>query len=244
MNRRSITSTALSIIFALCASAVSLAQDKNENASHPTIRVSGDSTVTVKPDEAEINIGVLTQADTAQAAATQNAQKQDVVISELKKTLGSNADIKTIGYSVSPNYRYPKEGGQPTISGYTASNIVQVKTMNLLQVGKLIDLATQSGANNIQSLRFVLKDDSIARAQALREASTKARGKAEAIAAARGLKIQRVLRVEEGGSTIRPAFEMGAGEGIALRAQAAPNPIETGSIEVRATITLTVEVVQ
>jgi len=243
MNRRSITNTVLSIVFVLCASAVSLAQDRTENPARPTIRVSGDSIVTVKPDEAEINIGVLTQADTAQAAATQNAQKQDAVISELKKTLGST-DIKTIGYSVSPNYRYPKEGGQPTISGYTASNIVQVKTMNLLLVGKLIDLATQSGANNIQSLRFVLKDDSIARAQALREASTKARAKAEAIAAALGLKIQRVLRVEEGGSTIRPAFEMGAGEGIALRAQAAPTPIETGSIEVRATITLTVEVDQ
>ncbi|HXU08443.1 MAG TPA: SIMPL domain-containing protein, partial [Blastocatellia bacterium] len=144
MDRRSTRNTVLSIVFVMCASAFSLAQERTENASRPTIRVSGDSTVTVKPDEAEINIGVLTQADTAQAAATQNAQKQDAVISELKKTLGSNADIKTIGYSVSPNYRYPKEGGQPTISGYTASNIVQVKTTNLPQVGKLIDLATQS----------------------------------------------------------------------------------------------------
>lgn len=244
MNGISTRNMMLTIVLVLCSCAISLAQDRTDNTSRPTIRVSGDSTVAVKPDEAEIHIGVLTQSDTAQAAATQNAQKQDAVISELKKTLGSNADIKTIGYSVSPNYRYPKEGGQPTISGYTASNVVQVKTSNLAQVGKLIDLATQSGANNIQSLRFVLKDDSTARAQALREASSKARAKAEAIAAALGLKIQRVLRVEEGGSAIRPAFEMGAGEGIALRAQAAPTPIETGSIEVRATITLTVEVTQ
>jgi uncharacterized protein YggE len=243
MNRQSTRILVLTAVSFLSISAVSLAQEKTDSMSRPTIRVSGDATVTVKPDEAEINIGVLTQADTAQAAATQNAQKQDAVISELKKMLGASADIKTIGYSVSPNYRYPKEGGQPTISGYTASNIVQVKTMNLAQVGKLIDLATQSGANNIQSLRFVLKDDSVARAQALREASTKARAKAETIASALGLKIQKVLRVEEGGSTIRPAFEMGSGDGMALRAQAAPTPIETGSIEVRAMITLTVEVV-
>lgn len=208
---------------------------------HPSIRVTGEASVTVKPDQAEINIGVVTQAHTAQAAASQNAQKQDAVISQLRKLLGAGADIKTISYSLSPNYRYPKEGGQPTIIGYTASNTVQVKTANLDQVGKLIDLGTESGANNIQSLRFTLKDETAARAQALREASIRARSKAEAIASALGLKIQRILRVEEGGSMVRPFVEM---ETTALRAQAAPTPIEAGSIDVRATVTLTVEVAQ
>ena len=84
MNRISTRNTMLSIVLVLCSSAISLAQDRTENPARPTIRVTGDSTVTVKPDEAEINIGVLTQADTAQAAATQNARKQDAVISELK----------------------------------------------------------------------------------------------------------------------------------------------------------------
>jgi hypothetical protein len=240
MNSKGTRIAFLAAFIILGVTAITRAQDRAD--LRPTIRVSGDATVTVKPDEAEINIGVLTQSDTAQTAAAHNAQKQDVVISELKKLLGPTADIKTISYSVSPNYRYPKEGGQPTISGYTASNIVQVKTLNLPQVGKLIDLATASGANTIQSLRFILKDDSAARAQALREASTKARSKAETIASALGLKIQRILRVEEGGGTIRPAFE--TVDTVSLRAQAAPTPIETGSIEIRAMVTLTVEIVQ
>lgn len=216
------------------------AQEATDGKVHPSIRVTGDASVTVKPDQAEISIGVVTQAQTAQAAASQNAQKQDAIISQLRKALGSSAEIKTISYSLAPSYRYPKEGGQPTISGYTASNTVQVRTTNLEQVGKVIDLATESGANNIQALRFTLKDELSARIQALQEASTKARAKAQAIASALGLKIQRILRVEEGGSIIRPMVEM---ETLgAMRAQAAPTPIEAGSIDVRATVTLTVEV--
>ena len=220
-----------------------LAQEPTDKSLRPTIRVTGDAIVIAKPDQAEINIGVVTQAQTGQAAASQNAQKQDAVISELRKVLGQAAEIKTISYSLSPNYRYPKEGGPPTITGYTASNIVQVKTSNLATVGKVIDLATESGANTIQSLRFTLKDETSARAQALGEASTKARRKAEAIASALGLKIQRVLHVEEGGSIIRPV-EYGDTIGAMRAAATAPTPIESGSIDVRATVTLTVEVVQ
>ena len=220
-----------------------LAQEPLDRTIHPSIRVTDEATVTVKPDQAEINIGVVTQAPTAQAAAAQNAQKQDAVISDLRKILGPGADIKTISYSLNPNYRYPKDGGQPTIAGYNASNTIQVKTTSLAQVGNVIDLATGSGANNIQALRFTLKDETVARTQALREASTKARAKAEAIASALGLKIQRILRVEEGGSTIRPMPMMEMNSAIAgMRSQQAPTPVESGSIDVRATIALTVEV--
>src|SRR6185436_13862784 len=228
----------LSASFTLIAvTGAALAQDPADKVTQPSIRVTGDSTVTVKPDQAEISIGVVTQAPAAQTAAAQNAQKQDAVIAELKKLLGAGADIKTISYSLSPNYRYPKEGGQPTINGYIATNIVQVKTSDLAQVGKVIDLATGSGANTIQSLRFILKDDAGARAQALREASIKARSKAEAIASSLGLKILRVLRVEEGGLSPRPIMEFANDSLQAVRANAATTPVESGSIDVRASVT-------
>ena len=236
----------ISSLFAIvCALIVcageAVAQDSADKIVRPSIRVTGDSTVTVKPDQAEISIGVVTQASAAQAAAAQNAQKQDVVITELRKLLGAGADIKTISYSLSPNYRYPKEGGQPTITGYTATNIVQVKTPDLTQVGKVIDLATGSGANTIQSLRFTLKDELSARTRALQEASTKARAKSQAIASSLGLKIVRVLHVEEGGQVIGLPVN---GRAFAEKANVAQTPVEAGTIDVRATVTLTVEISQ
>jgi hypothetical protein len=106
-------------------------------------------------------------------------------------------------------------------------------------VGKIIDMATQSSANRIQSLQFTLKDEQAVYIQALREAVAKARAKGEAIASALGLKIVRVLSVEEGGPVSRPVYA----EGMQARA-AAPvqTPVEPGTIEVRARVTLTVEI--
>ncbi len=212
------------------------AQDK---PATPTITVTGEATVKVSPDQAQIDIGVITQAATAQAAAAQNAQKLDATISALRNALGAGADIKSVNYSLAPNYRYPREGGQPTIDGYNASNTVQVKTNNMNEVGKIIDTATRSGANNIQLLQFSLKDDQAVRAQALREAALKAKAKAEALASALNLRVVRTLRVDESGQ-VRP-IPMYARADMAQAAQA-PTPIEPGSIEVQAMITLTVEV--
>lgn len=241
MINRPRVSRLLLFVCILVIQGTALAQEPVDRSLRPSIRVTDEATVTVKPDQAEINIGVVTQAPTAQAAAAQNAQKQDGVISELRRMLGAGAEIKTISYSLNPNYRYPKDGGQPVIAGYNASNTVQVKTTSLSQVGNVIDLATGSGANNIQALRFTLKDETVARTQALQEASIKARAKAQAIASALGLKFQRILHVEEGGSTIRPLMEMNAAF-AGMRSQQAPTPVESGSIDVRATITLIVEV--
>jgi uncharacterized protein YggE len=221
------------------ASAQAPAGDR-EKAPPPSIRVTGEVTIAARPDQARIDLGVITQAPTAQAAAAQNAQQLSTTLAELRKVIGSNADIKTISYSLTPNYRYPKDGGTPTITGYTATNIVQVKTNDLAQVGRIIDAATQSGANTIHRLEFALKDEQAVQSQALSEAAAKAKAKAQAIASALGLKITRVLFVEESGPQILPRVY---GETRAMAA-AVQTPVEPGTIDVRATVTLTVEVSQ
>lgn len=227
---------------AMLAWFVSAAQGQGplDKPAYPSIRVTGDAAVTTKPDQAQIDIGVVTEARNAQAAATENAEKLDAVFGELRKALGPGANIKSTSYSLTPVYHYPKEGGTPTITGYSATNVIQVKTNELTQVGKIIDTAAQSSANRIQSLQFTLKDEQAVHLQALREAAAKARAKAEAIGSALGLKIVRVLSAEEGGQLSRPVYA----EGMQARAAALPvqTPVEPGTIEVRATVTLTVEI--
>lgn len=217
------------------------AQDPAGRRPPPSIRVTGEATVAVPPDQAQIDLGVITQAPTAQEAGAQNARQVGAVLAELRRALGSAADIRTAGYSVTPNYRQPPPGGgAPTIVGYTATNVVQVKTDALTDVGKVIDLATQAGANTIRRLQFTLKDERAARLKALAEAAVKAKAQAEALAAALGVRIVRVLSaVESEAPMVRP---LGA-EVMAMRgAPAAPTPVEAGTIDVRATVTLTVEI--
>jgi uncharacterized protein len=202
----------------------------------PHIRTTGEATVTARPDRAMIDVGVVTQADTSQAAVTQNAQKLETTLARLRQLLGAGADIKTISYSVTPNYQYPREGGQPTITGYTATNIVRVTLDDLTKVGNVIDTATQGGANQIQNLRFTLKDESTVKAQALREAAVKARASAQALASALNMTIVRVLSVVEAGSPVIPIRDVAF-----AKAEGASTPIEPGTIEVTASVTLTVE---
>ena len=49
---------------------------------------------------------------------------------------------------------------------------------DLAGVAKVIDAATASGANSVQSLEFLLKNDAAVRAQALRDATVEARANA------------------------------------------------------------------
>lgn len=215
------------------------AQDAGERSAPPSIRVMGEATVSARPDQAEIDIGVVAQAPTAQAAATQNAQRLDAVVAELRRALGPTADLRTSRYTVTPDYRSPREGSGPTISGYTATNSVHVKTGDLGDVGKIIDLSTQAGANTINRLQFTLKDEQAARAEALRAAAVKARGQAEVLAAALGLKIVRVLSVAEGQPVVTRPMPYALAGGMPARAA---TPVEPGTVDVHATVTLTVEV--
>ena len=218
---------------AVCASAF---------AQQPTlssIRVTGDARVTAKPDRVQIDVGVVTHAATSQEAATRNARDVDAVLAAVKKAAGPTAVLKTISYTLNPNYKY-HAGSEPTIDGYVASNVVQVQIDDLGNIGGAIDAATQAGANQVQGIEFTLRDQDAVRAEALREAAQRARAEADVLAAALGLKVMRVLTVEENSPRVTPVrmFSRAA----AATAAATPTPVEAGTLDVTANVTLSVEV--
>jgi uncharacterized protein YggE len=227
-------------IFLLLTSTVQSQQDKRRPRV-PSITVNGEAMISAEPDQAQIDIGVVTQARSAPEASKENAERLSRVLAEVKKLLGKGDEVKTSGYSLTPNYRYP-QGGKPEIVGYTASNTVRIKTNTLDLVGRLIDGAMQAGANNVNRLVFTLKDEQGAQLEALRQASAKAKSKAEAVAASLGLKIVRIAAINEGERTIQPIYRQAmAARGEALAAQA-PTPVEPGTVDVRSTVSLTAEV--
>jgi uncharacterized protein YggE len=226
----------LLLLFSLCASMVLAQAPPTERP--PNVRASGEGIVTTRPDQAILHIGVISQAQSAEAAGSQNARQSSSVIAELKQAVGSNGEIKTVGYSLNPTYRYPRDGGTPTITGYTASNTLEVKLNDLSRIGQVIDVSTRAGANNIGGIQYALRNEQTARAEALAEASRAARANAEAIAAALGLKVLRVHSAEAGFEQApRPMMAP-----MAARAESVATPVETGTIEIRATVTITLDV--
>jgi uncharacterized protein len=207
-----------------------------------SIRVTGDSKVTAKPDRVQIDFGVTTRATHSQEAASQNARQLDAVLAAVKQAAGPTATFKTIGYALNPNYQYHVSGGEPSITGYTASNTVQVTLDDLARIGSVIDSATAAGANHVQGIQFTLRDQDAVRATALREAALRARAEAEVLAAALGLKVVRILSVEESSPRMMPLRNMPMPRAAMSAAAEVATPVEAGTLDITADVTLTVEV--
>jgi uncharacterized protein YggE len=217
----------------------------NPLPNFPSVRAHGHATVSAKPDQVRIDIGVVSQGKTAQAAAAANATLFAEVMAALKKVVGTTGEIQTVGYAVNPDYRYPREGGTPTIAGYTATNTVRVTTSKVDQAGEIIDAAGSKGANTMRGIHFEVKDERGLRARALREATQNARANAEAMAAGLGLKIVRVQRIEDTGAPVVRPMQMEMMQARAMNADAAPpTPVAPGEIEVEARVAITAELGQ
>jgi uncharacterized protein len=198
-----------------------------------TVQATGTATISVPPDQAHFTAGVVTQASTAQDAAQQNATQTAAMLNAIKSVLGNTGTVQTVGYSVSPRY---SNSQPPTVIGYTASNTVQVTTINLNLVGPLIDAANQAGANNVSGLSFSLQDPDPVLQQALGKASKQALVHAGAIAQGLGAKTGAVISAQEGGGVI----PIGRDGGTA----AATTPIQTGTVNVYATVSVMVQLIQ
>lgn len=205
-----------------------------------SIRVIGEASVTAPPDQAQIDLAVTTRADTAKPASAANAEETARVLAELKRLIEPTGTTRTIGYSVQPEYRYPREGREPQISGYVATNVIRVTTSQLDTVGDVIDLAIGAGANRVQRVRFRLKNEEAVYAQALREAASRARSEADALASALGVRIQRVLSAVEESAALQPQLD--TFRTAALAAESPVTPVEPGMIEVDAHVRVTFEV--
>jgi uncharacterized protein YggE len=156
------------------------------NEPVPQISVTGRGEIKVSPDRATIQISVQTRAATAAAAAAENANKQQSVMTALRALGLGNDQLSTINYNVYPEQRY-EQGKEPVIVAYNVTNTVLVDVRKLSQVGPVIDAALAHGANMITSLQFYASNTEAARRTAIGVAIEKARADAEAAArAARG----------------------------------------------------------
>jgi uncharacterized protein YggE len=221
----------------LAGVAVMQAQEPPQRSGLPSVRVHGQATLSVEPDQVQFDIGVVTQAPTAKAATDQNASRSNALVQELNAAFPS-ASIKGVNFSVNPNYQYPREG-TPTIAGYTASNTVRLLLNDISRLQTIIDIAIKSGANSINRLTFTLRNENSVRAQALAGAARQAQAGAEALAASLQLKLGRLLTVDEGQPVIvspprEISFEKLQSTNLA--------PISPGMIDVHADVDLTYEV--
>ena len=193
------------------------------------IIVTGTGRVETVPDEAEFSFGISTKGATAREALRANSVEMRQLIAALKAAGADARDIKTQDVSVSPNY-----GGGPQPTGFAAQNTVSVQIHQLAQAGALVDAASEAGANEIYGPTLSRGNRAELEAKALERAFANAHERAQALARAAGVELGRVTAIVEA-----PAGGPAPYYSAARLAQKADAPIEPGSEEIQASVTVT-----
>jgi len=153
------------------------------------------------PDLAIISAGVQTLQPTATAAIEENATRMERVRSALKRAGIADKDIQTSSISLNPEYRYA-ENQPPALTGYRASNTVNVKFRDLKRSGAILDALVREGANQLNGPTLTIDKPEEAYDEARIKAIAVGQRRAEIYARALGKRVLRILSVSESGASI------------------------------------------
>jgi uncharacterized protein YggE len=163
-----------------------------------TLNVSGTGKVQVAPDEAVIDLTVITEAGTAADAAAANARSAQAVIDAVSAQ--PNHGVTTMGLSVNPIYARDSSTGPSRIVGFRATNGVEVKT-KIAYAGQIYDAGIKAGANESSGITFRIQNEVPHREEALRLAVKDAYREAKIVASAAHIELlgPEAINISSGG---------------------------------------------
>ncbi|MEK7091543.1 MAG: SIMPL domain-containing protein, partial [Patescibacteria group bacterium] len=195
--------------------------------------VTGEGKVTVVPDTAIFSVGITTSSPSIQTAQSQSNAVINKIAKQLKDLGIKENDIKTVNYSIYPQYDY-QQGNK--ISGYQINISLSVTVRQLDKINQALDLATQSGANTIGGIQLTVDDTKQKQLfQQARELAVKdAKTKAESLANAAGITLGKIVNIQEDTNNFpRPMIGM-----MAIADSAPKTNIQPGATDISTTITL------
>jgi len=200
------------------------------------ITMEGHGEMRATPDTAMLSAGVSTEGATAAAALSANNSRMQAVMAAIKKLGVPDKDIRTSNFSISPRYANPSNE-TPHISGYQASNQVEVRLEDVAKLGTALDALVAAGANQIQGVSFLIRNDAEMLSEARAAAVAEARAKAETFAKAAGVSLGAILSIsEEGSPGPRPLYA------AAPMVMAKAVPVAMGEQSVTADVTIIWEI--
>lgn len=206
----------------------------------PQLVVQAEGLVRATPDQLQLRLGVVTKAAAAGVALDSNNQRMTEVLQMLRAIGLDEAELATGQFQIRPEWSRPPRptpaNWQRRIVGYRVGNELLITTTKVNLAGQLLSLASRAGANQIGGLQFQLADPTAYRQQAIEQATTRAIRKAQAMAAAAGVKLGAV-------QSIRLNPTGGGPQPIALRVEARSAaadsvPVVAGKVEVAAAVTM------
>ncbi len=204
-----------------------------------TVTVSGEGTVTAQPDQALVRFGVVTRAETAQAARTKNATAAKNAMNAVRNLDVPEEQMRMESLRLQPRYEYNDEENRRELVGYEATRQVVVELDSLDVLPQLVADVVQEGANRLDAINYELSDRSQFRNEALRKAAQAAREKAQLLAETLAAQLGPVHAIdEENFDFVQPTPRMATMEMAKAdeAAQAEPEAYAAGEIEVSARV--------
>jgi uncharacterized protein YggE len=215
-----------------------LAQDTAPPAAPALPRVlsvTGEGHATAKPDLARISLGVGHQAETAEAAMAMMAEGMQAVLARLAQEGIASSDVRTGQLMLEPAWNYNTPDGNPVMTGFVATQVVDVTVRDLDQVGGVLDAVVQDGANRVNGVMFDLAEPREALNEARRDAVADARARAEVYAEAAGVALGDLVSVSDTAAFApMPMFDARGGAEAA-----AAVPVAPGQLTLTAVVTMT-----
>jgi uncharacterized protein YggE len=217
-------------VTAAVAGALLATAARAETAPPPMISVTGEATISVPPDQAQIEVGATSVAKTARDASEANNATMGKLLLALKAANIDSKDIQTSRLSLQPENAPNHPGGPPAIIGYRASNRVTIRLRDVSKAASTIDLMVGAGATDIGGINFIVSNASKLLDEARGQAVADARRKAEIYAKAAGVTLGPPLSISEQGTPGPIAYPRMAVGFVA------PAPVAQGEETLRVTV--------
>jgi uncharacterized protein len=198
-----------SIALAAAGLAVMVSACDKHNAPPPAanprqVTVIGSGQVQGVPDTLTADVGIEFTAPDVTTAMNQTNDRQQAVINALVGAGMDRKNIRTTAVTLQPQYSNPEPAGTATITGYRATNAIQVKIHPTDTASKMLALIVSTGgdATRISSVSYSIADDSQLVKDARARAFQDAKNRADQYAQLSGLRLGKVLSISEAtGST-------------------------------------------
>ncbi len=212
---------------------------EHDAASLNTIVVVGEGSARISPDTAVLNVGLETRADSAGEALTLVTERSTAVLAAAKAQGVPDADLQTHGLALRP--QVDQQGRR--VIGYNASYWLELHIRDVATAPGVVDAVSQAAGDALRLGGFHLAASATeaARAEAGAHAVKDARRRAEALAQAAGVRVGRVLSIAEAGvATPAPGPRLHR-VATASASPGAAVPVEVGSEELTARLTVRFE---
>lgn len=162
----------------------------------------GHAELTAAPDTATVTVGVSVLKETANEAQTAAAADMAAVQQMLKNLGIPDKNVQTRNFRVGPEYEY--DNGKQQLLGYRATHDLSIRVEQVDEIGKVLDVLVKAGATQVRDIQFSLRDNQQLLRQALEQAVQDANAKANALAAGAGVKVVRIVRMQDNTSVAAP----------------------------------------